>query len=308
MKPEKEHTAVQPREAMLKRYRQYLLLEKSLSPNTLEAYMDDAGKLLDYLDDCGISIETVTLDDLHGFAAAMGDLGIAPRSQARIISGIKSLFKFLNLDGFRDDDPSELLEAPKIGRHLPDVLTVDEIDTIIGQIDLSSREGQRNKAMIETMYSCGLRVSELCSLKMENLFLDEGFIRVTGKGSKQRLVPISGRAIHEINLYLADRCHVDIKPGAEPYLFLSLRRGRPLSRIMVFDIIKNLTAMAGITKTVSPHTFRHSFATHLLEGGANLRAIQCMLGHEKISTTEIYTHIDRSRLREEIVMHHPRNI
>ena len=308
MKPEKEHTAVQPREAMLKRYRQYLLLEKSLSPNTLEAYMDDAGKLLDYLDDCGISIETVTLDDLHGFAAAMGDLGIAPRSQARIISGIKSLFKFLNLDGFRDDDPSELLEAPKIGRHLPDVLTVDEIDAIIGQIDLSSREGQRNKAMIETMYSCGLRVSELCSLKMENLFLDEGFIRVTGKGSKQRLVPISGRAIHEINLYLADRCHVDIKPGAEPYLFLSLRRGRPLSRIMVFDIIKNLTAMAGITKTVSPHTFRHSFATHLLEGGANLRAIQCMLGHEKISTTEIYTHIDRSRLREEIVMHHPRNI
>ena len=308
MKPEKEHTAVQPREAMLKRYRQYLLLEKSLSPNTLEAYMDDAGKLLDYLDDCGISIETVTLDDLHGFAAAMGDLGIAPRSQARIISGIKSLFKFLNIDGFRDDDPSELLEAPKIGRHLPDVLTVDEIDAIIGQIDLSSREGQRNKAMIETMYSCGLRVSELCSLKMENLFLDEGFIRVTGKGSKQRLVPISGRAIHEINLYLADRCHVDIKPGAEPYLFLSLRRGRPLSRIMVFDIIKNLTAMAGITKTVSPHTFRHSFATHLLEGGANLRAIQCMLGHEKISTTEIYTHIDRSRLREEIVMHHPRNI
>ena len=308
MKPEKEHTAVQPREAMLKRYRQYLLLEKSLSPNTLEAYMDDAGKLLDYLDDCGISIETVTLDDLHGFAAAMGDLGIAPRSQARIISGIKSLFKFLNLDGFRDDDPSELLEAPKIGRHLPDVLTVDEIDAIIGQIDLSSREGQRNKAMIETMYSCGLRVSELCSLKMENLFLDEGFIRVTGKGSKQRLVPISGRAIHEIKLYLADRCHVDIKPGAEPYLFLSLRRGRPLSRIMVFDIIKNLTAMAGITKTVSPHTFRHSFATHLLEGGANLRAIQCMLGHEKISTTEIYTHIDRSRLREEIVMHHPRNI
>ena len=308
MKTQDVHTVGQSNEAMLKRYRQYLLLEKSLSPNTLEAYMDDAEKLLAYMDDCGIGIEKVCLDDLHGFAAAMGDLGIAPRSQARIISGIKSLFKFLSLDGFREDDPSELLEAPKIGRHLPDVLSVEEIDSIIKQIDLSSREGQRNKAMIETMYSCGLRVSELCSLKMEDLFLEEGFIRVTGKGSKQRLVPISGRAIHEITLYLADRCHIDIKPGAEKYLFLSMRRGRPLSRIMVFDIVKNLTNMAGITKTVSPHTFRHSFATHLLEGGANLRAIQCMLGHEKISTTEIYTHIDRSRLREEIVSHHPRNL
>lgn len=293
---------------LLKRYRQYLLLEKSLSPNTLEAYMDDALKLLGYMDDCGIDLAQVTLDDLHGFAAAMGDIGIAPRSQARIISGIKSLFRFLCLDGYRQDDPSELLEAPKIGRHLPDVLSVDEIDRIISQIDLSVKEGQRNRAMIETMYSCGLRVSELCSLKMEDLFLDEGFIRVTGKGSKQRLVPISGRAVKEINLYLMDRCHVEIKPGAEAFLFLSLRRGRPLSRIMVFDIVKELTAKAGITKTVSPHTFRHSFATHLLEGGANLRAIQCMLGHEKISTTEIYTHIDRSRLREEIVSHHPRNL
>ena len=308
MKPEKDQTARQPHEAMLKRYRQYLLLEKSLSPNTLEAYMDDAGKLLGYMDDCVIGIESVTLDDLHGFAAAMGDLGIAPRSQARIISGIKSLFKFLLLDGYRQDDPSELLEAPKIGRHLPDVLSVQEIDDIIKQINLATPEGQRNRAMIETMYSCGLRVSELCSLKTEDLFLQEGFIRVTGKGSKQRLVPISDKAIHEIELYLADRCHIEIKPGAEPYLFLSIRRGRPLSRIMVFDIVKNLTAMAGINKTVSPHTFRHSFATHLLEGGANLRAIQCMLGHEKISTTEIYTHIDRSRLREEIVTHHPRNL
>jgi integrase/recombinase XerD len=293
---------------MLKRYRQYLLLEKSLSPNTLEAYIDDANKLLSYLEDCNISIESVSLDDLHGFAAAMGDLNIAPRSQARIISGIKSLFKFLCLDGYRQDDPSELLEAPKIGRHLPDVLTVQEIDGIISQIDLSLPEGQRNKAMIETMYSCGLRVSELCSLKMEDLYLEEGFIRVTGKGSKQRLVPISDKAIKEIRLYLTDRCHIDIKSGAEPYLFLSIRRGRPLSRIMVFDIVKDLTAKAGITKTVSPHTFRHSFATHLLEGGANLRAIQCMLGHEKISTTEIYTHIDRSRLRDEIVSHHPRNL
>jgi integrase/recombinase XerD len=270
--------------------------------------MDDASKLLGYLDDCGLDLTKVTLDDLHGFAAAMGDLGIAPRSQARIISGIKSLFKFLSLDGYREDDPSELLEAPKIGRHLPDVLTVDEIDSIIKQINLSFPEGHRNRAMIETMYSCGLRVSELCSLKMEDLFLNEGFIRVTGKGSKQRLVPISDRAVHEIDNWLKDRCHVDIKPGAEPYLFLSIRRGRPISRIMVFDIVRDLTAKAGISKTVSPHTFRHSFATHLLEGGANLRAIQCMLGHEKISTTEIYTHIDRSRLREEIVSHHPRNL
>ena len=308
MKPESDRNTEQSHAVMLKKYRQYLLLEKSLSPNTLEAYMDDALKLTGYMDDCGIELEKVTLDDLHGFAAAMGDIGIAPRSQARIISGIKSLFKFLCLDGYRQDDPSELLEAPKIGRHLPDVLSVDEIDRIIGQINLSLPEGQRNKAMIETMYSCGLRVSELCSLKMEDLFLEEGFIRVTGKGSKQRLVPISGRAIHEIQLWLTDRCHVEIKPGAEPYLFLSIRRGRPLSRIMVFDIVKNLTALAGINKTVSPHTFRHSFATHLLEGGANLRAIQCMLGHEKISTTEIYTHIDRSRLREEIVLHHPRNL
>ena len=238
--------------ALLKRYRQYLLLEKSLSPNTLEAYMDDAMKLLGYMDDCDIDLAQVTLDDLHGFAAAMGDIGIAPRSQARIISGIKSLFRFLCLDGYRQDDPSELLEAPKIGRHLPDVLSVEEIDNIIKQIDLSVREGQRNRAMIETMYSCGLRVSELCSLKMEDLFLDEGFIRVTGKGSKQRLVPISGRAVKEINMYLTDRCHIEIKPGSEAFLFLSIRRGKPLSRIMVFDIVKDLTAKAGITKTVSP--------------------------------------------------------
>ena len=308
MKTEGNHRDNRGHAEMLKRYRQYLLLEKSLSPNTLEAYMDDASKLLGYLDDCGLDLTKVTLDDLHGFAAAMGDLGIAPRSQARIISGIKSLFKFLSLDGYREDDPSELLEAPKIGRHLPDVLTVDEIDSIIKQINLSLPEGHRNRAMIETMYSCGLRVSELCSLKMEDLFLNEGFIRVTGKGSKQRLVPISERAVHEIDNWLKDRCHVDIRPGAEPYLFLSIRRGRPISRIMVFDIVRDLTAKAGISKTVSPHTFRHSFATHLLEGGANLRAIQCMLGHEKISTTEIYTHIDRSRLREEIVSHHPRNL
>lgn len=293
---------------MLTRFRQYLLLEKSLSANTLDAYVDDVTKLLRYFDDCNIDILDVTLQDLHAFSASVADLGISPRTHARIISGIRSFFRFLCLDGFRPDDPSELLEAPKIGRHLPDVLTVSEIDSIISQIDLRQPEGHRNRAMIETMYSCGLRVSELCSLKMEDLFLDEGFIRVTGKGSKQRLVPVSGRAVHEIQNYLQDRCHIEIKPGADSFVFLSKRRGRPISRIMVFDIVKELTAKAGISKTVSPHTFRHSFATHLLEGGANLRAIQCMLGHEKIATTEIYTHIDRSRLREEIVSHHPRNL
>ncbi|MBP5348015.1 MAG: site-specific tyrosine recombinase XerD [Bacteroidaceae bacterium] len=308
MKTDLQHNAQTPHKDMLTRFRQYLLLEKSLSANTLDAYVDDVTKLLRYFDDCNIDILDVTLQDLHAFSASVADLGISPRTHARIISGIRSFFRFLCLDGFRPDDPSELLEAPKIGRHLPDVLTVSEIDSIISQIDLRQPEGHRNRAMIETMYSCGLRVSELCSLKMEDLFLDEGFIRVTGKGSKQRLVPVSGRAVHEIQNYLQDRCHIEIKPGADSFVFLSKRRGRPISRIMVFDIVKELTAKAGITKTVSPHTFRHSFATHLLEGGANLRAIQCMLGHEKIATTEIYTHIDRSRLREEIVSHHPRNL
>lgn len=307
MKTESTQGVADTHTQMLRHYRQYLMLEKSLSPNTLQAYMDDADKLISYMDDQETDLTQVTLNDLHGFAAAMGELGIAPRSQARILSGVRSFFKFLYLDGYRQDDPSELLESPKIGRHLPDVLSVQEIDSILAQIDLSSPEGHRNKAMIETMYSCGLRVSELCSLRMEDLYLDEGFIRVTGKGSKQRLVPISERAVREIRNYELDRCHINIRPGSESWLFLSIRRGRPLSRVMVFDIVRDLTAKAGIEKTVSPHTFRHSFATHLLEGGANLRAIQCMLGHEKISTTEIYTHIDRSRLREEIVSHHPRN-
>ena len=301
------HNAQSSHSALLTRYRQFLLLEKSLSPNTLDAYLDDVSKLLSYMDDCNLDIRDITLDDLHSFSAAIADLGVSPRSHARIISGIKSFFRFICLDGYRPDDPSELLESPKTGRHLPDVLTVDEIDRIIGQIDLSLPEGQRNRAMIETMYSCGLRVSELCSLKIEDLYLEEGFIRVNGKGSKQRLVPVSDKAVREIGKYLDDRCHINIRPGAEPFVFLSKRLGRPISRVMVFEIVRELTAMAGINKKVSPHTFRHSFATHLLEGGANLRAIQCMLGHEKIATTEIYTHIDRSRLREEIVMHHPRN-
>jgi integrase/recombinase XerD len=293
---------------LLQKYRQYLLLEKSLSPNTLEAYLSDVFKLLSFLNDEGIAIQQVTLDNLHTFAAGLRDLGIAPRSQIRIISGIKSFFKFLLIDEYIPADPSEFLESPKIGRHLPDVLTVEEIDRIVKCIDLSQPEGHRNKAMIETMYSCGLRVSELCGLKMNDLYMEEGFLRVTGKGSKQRLVPISPTAIKEITTYIdGTRRHIDIKPGYESFLFLSIRRGKPISRVMVFDIVKKLVQEAGVNKSVSPHTFRHSFATHLLEGGANLRAIQCMLGHEKIATTEIYTHIDRNRLREEIELHHPRN-
>jgi integrase/recombinase XerD len=293
---------------LLQKYRQYLLLEKSLSPNTLEAYLSDVSKLLSFLNDEGIAIQQVTLDNLHTFAAGLRDLGIAPRSQIRIISGIKSFFKFLLIDEYIPADPSEFLESPKIGRHLPDVLTVEEIDRIVKCIDLSQPEGHRNKAMIETMYSCGLRVSELCGLKMNDLYMEEGFLRVTGKGSKQRLVPMSPTAIKEITTYInGTRSHIDIKPGYESFLFLSIRRGKPISRVMVFDIVKKLVQEAGVNKSVSPHTFRHSFATHLLEGGANLRAIQCMLGHEKIATTEIYTHIDRNRLREEIELHHPRN-
>lgn len=293
---------------LLQKYRQYLLLEKSLSPNTLEAYLFDVAKLLSFLNDEGIAIQQVTLDNLHTFAAGLRDLGIAPRSQIRIISGIKSFFKFLLIDEYIPADPSEFLESPKIGRHLPDVLTIEEIDRIVKCIDMSQPEGHRNKAMIETMYSCGLRVSELCGLKMNDLYMDEGFLRVTGKGSKQRLVPMSPTAIKEITTYIdGTRKHIDIKPGYESFLFLSVRRGKPISRVMVFDIVKKLVQEAGVNKSVSPHTFRHSFATHLLEGGANLRAIQCMLGHEKIATTEIYTHIDRNRLREEIELHHPRN-
>ena len=308
MKADIEHKHPAWLDNVLKRYQQYLMLEKSLSMNTVEAYMDDVHKLVCYLSESGIDLGDATLDDLHGFAAAMGDLGIAPRSQSRIISGVRSFFNFLNIEGYREDNPGELLESPKTGRHLPDVLTVQEIDSILQAIDLSLPEGQRNKAMIETMYSCGLRVSELCNLKMADLYPEEGFVRVTGKRSKQRLVPVSGRALHEIELYLSQRCHIDIKPGFESFLFLSFRRGKPISRVMVFDLVKELAGKAGIRKNISPHTFRHSFATHLLEGGANLRAIQAMLGHEKISTTEIYTHIDRSRLREEIILHHPRNM
>lgn len=307
MKTEEKSTNNERQALIIRKYQQYLKLEKALSANTLDAYLTDLDKLLCFLKTENIDMLAVTLDDLQRFAAGLHDIGIHPRSQARIMSGIKSFFHFLVMADYREDDPSELLEGPKIGFKLPEVLTVEEIDTIISTVDMSKKEGQRNRAILETLYSCGLRVSELCNLKLSELYFDEGFIKVEGKGSKQRLVPISPRAIKEIKYWLLDRNLGKIKKGFEDYVFLA-RWGNSISRIMVFHLIKDLAEKAGITKNISPHTFRHSFATHLLEGGANLRAIQCMLGHESIATTEIYTHIDRNMLRSEIIEHHPRNI
>ena len=291
---------------ILKKYKQYLQLEKSLSPNTVHAYLADVNKLFQFLAEEKIHPYDATLENLETFSASLRDVGIQARSQARILSGIRSFYHYLIMEDYLEADPSELLESPQIGLHLPEVLTIEEIDTLIGTIDLSSNEGQRNRTILETLYSCGLRVSELCQLKISDLYLDEGFIRVEGKGSKQRLVPISPRAIQELRLYFIDRNLTTIKPGFEDFVFIS-KRGKNISRIMVFHIIKELADAIGLQKNISPHTFRHSFATHLLEGGANLRAIQCMLGHESIGTTEIYTHMDTHRLRSEIIEHHPRN-
>ena len=297
----------QSRVDIIKKYNQYLKLEKGLSLNTLEAYNADITKLLAYLEGESIELLNTTPEDLEQFIAGLHDIGITARSQARIMSGIKSLFGFLMLEKIIEKDPSELIDNPRIGFKIPEVLSIQEIDSIIAAVDLSKKEGQRNRAILETLYSCGLRVSELITLKLSDLYLDDEFIRVEGKGQKQRLVPISKKAIKEIQFYMADRHLVTAKKGHEDFLFLS-RRGTHLSRIMIFHIIKELADEVGIIKIISPHTFRHSFATHLLEGGANLRAIQMMLGHESITTTEIYTHIDRSRLRSEIIEHHPRNI
>ena len=291
---------------IIDKYKTWLRLEKSLSANSIEAYLTDLDKLIRFVESEGKDFATISYQDLQQFVAQLRDIGIHPRSQARIISGIKSFYRFLLLDEYITADPTDLLESPKIGLKLPEVLTVNEINDILDTIDLSLPEGQRNRAMLEVLYSCGLRVSELISLRYSDVYFDEGFIRVEGKGSKQRLVPISETAIREIKNYLLDRNLMVVKKGFEDILFLS-RRGTALSRIMVFHIIKQQTEMAGVHKNVSPHTFRHSFATHLLEGGANLRAIQEMLGHEKITTTEIYTHIDRQFLRKEILEHHPRS-
>ena len=288
-------------------YVRYLKLQRNMSGNTLDAYQRDLRKLLDYLEHEGKDVREVQLEDLEHFSAGLHDIGIHARSQCRILSGVRSFFRFLQLDGSRDDDPSELLESPQIGDHLPEVLTPQEIDRLEASIDLSKWEGHRNRAIVEVLFSCGLRVSDLVNLKLSNLFLDEEFIRVMGKGSKERLVPISQKAIKELGFWFDDRCHMQIKPGEEDYVFLN-RRGAHLTRTMILIMIKRQAVEAGIEKTISPHTLRHSFATALLEGGADLRVIQVLLGHESIGTTEIYTHIDTSTLRREILEHHPRNM
>lgn len=292
---------------IIKSYLRYLKLERLYSPNTIDAYERDVERLVRYIEGEGKTLADMALEDLQSFAAGLHDVGIGATSQCRILSGVRSLCRFLMLDGYRDDDPSELLESPNIGEHLPEVLSVAEVDMLEASIDLSKWEGQRNKAIIETLFSCGLRVSELINLKISDLFVDEGFVKVTGKGSKQRLVPISESAIKQINYWIIDRNQMKIKEGEEDYLFLN-RRGAHLTRTMILIMIKQQALLAGIKKTISPHTLRHSFATSLLEGGADLRAIQAMLGHERIHTTEIYTHINTSMLREEILNHHPRNV
>uniref|UniRef100_UPI004049AB18 site-specific tyrosine recombinase XerD n=1 Tax=Fluviicola sp. TaxID=1917219 RepID=UPI004049AB18 len=294
-------------ERYIKQFVHYLKIERSLAENSIFAYQQDVVKLKDFCESYQLSPIHIQTGHLKQFIAALFDLGLSARSQARIISGWKQFFDFLILEDLRNDDPSEGLELPKIGRKLPEVLTIEEINCIIAQIDLATAEGQRNKAIIETLYSCGLRVSELVNLRFEDCFFEEGFVRVIGKGNKERLVPVSPSVIEEVGTYVAtDRPLVPIKKGQEAYVFLN-RRGAQLTRVMIFTIIKNLATLAGIQKNISPHTFRHSFATHLIEGGANLRAIQDMLGHESITTTEIYTHLDQRFLREAILSFHPRN-
>jgi phage integrase, N-terminal SAM domain protein len=292
---------------IVSRYRRYLKLEKGYSVNTLDAYMRDVDKLFRYLAVEQVDVLDVKLEDLEHFAAFISDLGIGPRSLARILSGVRQFYRFLVIDGYLEVDPTELLESPKQPDHLPEVLSTAEVDLLEQAIDLSKWEGYRNRAIIEVLFSCGLRVSELTNLKLSNLYIEEQYIRVMGKGSKERLVPISPRALDELNYWFADRNVMKIKPGEEDYVFLN-RRGQHLTRTMILIMIKRYAVEAGIKKTISPHTLRHSFATSLLEGGADLRAIQAMLGHESIGTTEIYTHIDTSTLRQEILEHHPRNI
>lgn len=288
---------------LLGRFEAYLSLERGMSPNTVEAYTSDTSRLLQTLAP-ETAIGDITTEMVGAFIGDLNDLGISPRSRARILSGIKSFFAFLTIEGDIDVDPALPLETPRTLHHLPDVLGIEQIDAIIEAIDLSTAEGPRNRAIIETLYSCGLRVSELCELRLSAIHPDQGFVIVHGKGNKERLVPMSDSAITYIEKYLNDSRPAP-RPGYEDCVFLN-RFGRSLSRVMVFKIVKRLTELAGIDKTVSPHTLRHSFATHLLEGGANLRTIQMMLGHESIATTEVYLHVDTTRLREEILSHHPR--
>ncbi len=291
---------------IVRAYQRYLKLQRGYSVNTLDAYLRDLEKLLHYLELENKHVLDVKLEDLQHFASGLHDIGIHARSQCRILSGVRSFYRFLQLDGFLDDNPTELLESPVLGEHLPEVLTAAEVDALENSIDVSKWEGHRNRAIIEVLFSCGLRVSELVTLKLTNLYIDERYVRVLGKGSKERLVPISSKALKELDLWFVDRKQMKIKPGEEDYVFLN-RRGAHLTRTMILIMIKQQAVEAGIKKTISPHTLRHSFATALLEGGADLRAIQVMLGHESIGTTEIYTHIDMSTLRQEILDHHPRN-
>ena len=292
---------------MVRSYVRYLKLERNYSANTLEAYQHDLQYLLDYCEKESKMPTDLQLEDLEHFAATIHEHGVGPTSQARILSGVRSFYRFLLLDGYIENDPTELLESPRLGEHLPEVLSTKEVDQLEASIDLSKKEGQRNLAIIEVLFSCGLRVSELVNLKLSDLYLQEGYIRVVGKGNKERLVPISEKAIRELGNWFYDRNEMVIKPGEQDYVFLN-RRGAHLTRTMILIMIKRQAVEAGIKKTISPHTLRHSFATALLEGGADLRAIQSMLGHEDIGTTEIYTHLDTTTLREEILNHHPRNI
>jgi len=290
-------------------FKAYLQLERSLSANSIDAYLIDVNKLISYLElsNLHLSPEKIELNHLQGLMQWITELGMNPTSQSRIISGIKAFYKYLLLEDEITSDPTELLEAPRTGRKLPEFLSTDEINDLIGAIDLSTPEGERNRAMLETLYSCGLRVSELIGIHISNIYENDGFIKIIGKGDKERLVPIAQSALRYINIYRREvRSHLDIRKGHEDCLFLN-RRGAQLSRVMIFTIIKNLAVTAGIKKNISPHTFRHSFATHLIEGGADLRAVQEMLGHESITTTEIYTHLDRDYLRDAIIQFHPRS-
>ena len=288
-------------------YMRYLKLQRSMSPNTLDAYSRDIDKLLHFLSRENKLPQEAELSDLQTFAATLHDIGIGPRSQCRILSGVRSFYRFLVIDGYVDNDPTELLESPVLGEHLPEYLTTEEVDLLEASIDLSKPEGHRNRAIIEVLFSCGLRVSELVTLRFSQIYGDEGYVRILGKGSKERLVPISNRALKEIENYKPWRNSLKIKPGEEDFVFLN-RRGAHLTRTMVLIMLKRQAEEAGIQKTISPHTLRHSFATALLEGGADLRVIQALLGHESIGTTEIYTHISMQTLRQEVLLHHPRNI
>ncbi|MBU2914429.1 site-specific tyrosine recombinase XerD [Reichenbachiella agariperforans] len=293
----------------IKQFKAYLQLERSLSPNSIEAYIQDVKKLEQFLSlrDPDKDPLSVTDTDIRDLLEYIMELEMSAYSQARIVSGIKAFFKYLLYEGDVDHDPSELIEAPKLGRKLPDTLNLEEIEQLLAAIDLSKPEGQRNRAMLETLYSSGLRVSELINLKLNSILEEINFFRVVGKGNKERLVPVGREAMKHIRLYIDHyRCHLDIKPGHESYIFLN-RRGAQLTRVMIFTIIKNLATAIGMTKKISPHTFRHSFATHLIEGGADLRAVQEMLGHESITTTEIYTHLDRDYLKQVMLDHHPRS-